>query len=343
MFFKILERIMYNRLYSYLTLNNILFHKKLEFRAGHSTEHALLELVDQISNTFNDKNYLLGIFIDLSKAFDTVGHKILIQKLEHYGRNGKNLSWFKNYLTNQKQYIQYDSNNNSNDINNNNNNNNNKNRNSNFEKTELLDIICGVPQGSILGPLPFILYINDLYIMFADDTNVFCLNKKIKPLFLKSKISEWFRANKLSLNVDKTRFTLFHRPQDRDNLPLQLPALKINDYEIKRSFSIKFLGILMDEHLSWIDHINTLENKLSKNLGFLYKAKPFLNAKALKSLYFSFFHSYLTYGNIAWCSTLMTKLKKIFSKQKQAIKAISMTSLDYQNLKSEKYSTTQRK
>ena len=193
MFFKILERIMYNRLYSYLTLNNILFNKKLEFRAGHSTEHALLELVDQISNTFNDKNYLLGIFIDLSKAFDTVGHKILLQKLEHYGRNGKNLSWFKNYLTNQKQYIQYDSNNNNNGINNNNNNNNNNNEiiNSNFEQTELLDIICGVPQGSILGPLLFILYINDLCfvsqflepIMFADDTNLFCSNKKTIRFF----------------------------------------------------------------------------------------------------------------------------------------------------------------
>ena len=87
----------------------------------------------------------------------------------------------------------------------------------------------------------------------------------------------------------------------------------------------------MNEHLSWIDHINTLENKLSKNLGFLYKAKPFLNAKTMKCLYFSLSHSYLTYGNIAWCSTSMTKLKKIFSKQKQAI---SMTPLDYKNLKS---------
>ena len=126
------------------------------------------------------------------------------------------------------------------------NNNNNKNINSNFEKTELLDIICGVPQGSILGPLLFILYINDLCfvsqflkpIMFADDTNLFCSNKEIKPLFLKAnlelgKISEWFRVNKLSLNEDKTRFTLFHRPQDRDNLPLRLPALKIDNYEIK--------------------------------------------------------------------------------------------------------------
>ena len=160
--------------------------------------------------------------------------------------------------------------------------------------------------------------------MFADDTNLFCSNKNIKPLFLKAnlklpKISEWFRANKLSLNENRTRFPLFHRAQYRNNLPLQLPALKINDYEIARLSSIKFLGILVDEHLSWIDHINTLENKLSKNLGLLYKAKPLLNAKAMKSLYFSFFHSYLTYGNIALCSTLMAKLKKMFSKQKQAI------------------------
>ena len=90
MFFKILERITYNRLYSYLTENNILFNKQFGFRAGHSTENALLELVDQISNTFNDKNYLLGIFIDLSKAFDTVDHKMLMQKLEYYVINGKN-------------------------------------------------------------------------------------------------------------------------------------------------------------------------------------------------------------------------------------------------------------
>ena len=96
---------MYNRLYSYLTENNVLFNKQFGFQAGHSTEHALLELVDQISNTFNDKNYLLGIFIDLSKAFDTADHKILIQKLKHYRINGKNLSWFKNYLTNRRQCI----------------------------------------------------------------------------------------------------------------------------------------------------------------------------------------------------------------------------------------------
>ena len=99
-FSKILERIMYNRLYSYLTENNILFNKQFGFQADHSTEHALLELVDQISNAFNDKNYFLGIFNDLSKAFDSLDHKTLTQKLEHYGINGKSLSWFKSYLNN---------------------------------------------------------------------------------------------------------------------------------------------------------------------------------------------------------------------------------------------------
>ena len=122
------------------------------------------------------------------------------------------------------------------------------------------------------------------------------------------KISKWFWANKLSLNEDKTTFTFFHRIQDRENLPLRLSILKINDYDIKSSSYIKFLGVLVDEHLSWTDHINILENKLSKNLGLLYKSKHFLNANGMRSLYYSFLHSYLNYGNIAWCSTSMTKI-----------------------------------
>ena len=143
--------------------------------------------------------------------------------------------------------------------------------------------------------------------------------KTVKTLFLKAnieleKISEWFQANKLSLKEDKTRFTLSHKLQDRDNLPLQLPALKI------RPISIKFLGVMVDEHLKWKDDINIIENKLSENLGLLHKAKQFLNAKAMKSLYFSLIHSYLTYENVVWCRTSMNKTKKLFSKQKQAIK-----------------------
>ena len=130
--------------------------------------------------------------------------------------------------------------------------------------------------------------------MFADDTNLFCSNKKIKPLFLKGnlklrKIFEWFRANKLSLKEDKTRFTLFHRPQDRDNQPLRLPALKINDYEIKRSSSIKFLGILVDEYLILIDHINILENKTAKKLKSSVQNKTIFKCQGNEKSLFSLF------------------------------------------------------
>ena len=106
------------------------------------------------------------------------------------------------------------------------------------------------------------------------------------------------------------------------NLLLQLPNLKINSNEIKRSSSIKFLGVLVDENLTWIDHITLVENKLSKNLGLLHKAKNYLNEKSMVNLYYSFIHSYLNYGNVAWCSTSMTKLKKLLSKLKQALRTI---------------------
>ena len=155
--------------------------------------------------------------------------------------------------------------------------------------------------------------------MFADDINLFYSHNNIKTLFQNAndeleKISQLFKTNKLSLNEGKTKFTLFQKPRDKDYLPLQLPNLKTNNNEIKRSLSIKFLGVLVDENLTWIDHITLVENKLSQNLGLLHKAKNYLNKKSMASLYYSLIHSYLNYRNIAWCSTCMTKLKKLLPK-----------------------------
>ena len=139
-FSKILERIMYNRLYLYLTENNLLYNKQFGFQKGHSTDHAIVQLADQIHKMFNKNISTLGIFIDLSKAFDTVNHKILLKKLSHYGIKNKSLDWFTCYLSNRKQFIGYNVN----------------------SKSTLLDTVCGMPHGSILGPLLFLLYINDL-------------------------------------------------------------------------------------------------------------------------------------------------------------------------------------
>ena len=167
-FSKILERIMYNRLYEYLNQNNIFYNKQFGFGGGHSTDHPLINLVDNIYSSFNENKYTLGVFIDLSKAFDTVDHEILLKKLELYGVKGNVLNWFKSYLKNRKQYIEIED-----------------------QKTDCLNIKCGVPRGSVLGPLLFLIYVNGLSyssgllepIMFADDTKLFFSHKDIKELF----------------------------------------------------------------------------------------------------------------------------------------------------------------
>ena len=307
-FSKILEKIMYNRLYPFFRENKILYEKQFGFQANHSTDHAIVQLSSEIYESFNKKEFTLGVFIDLSKAFDTVDHKILFKKLENYGVKDSYLKWFISYLTSRKQFIAY-----------------------NRNQTDLIETTCGVPQGSILGPLLFLIYVNDLHkatellntILFADDTNLFYSHTNIKILFDTmnkelNKIAEWFKANKLSLNATKTRYTFFHSSAKNDYIPLKLPDLYINNINIKREHTMKFLGIMFDENLTWKNHINLINNKISKNIGILYKVKFLLSKKCLKSIYFSFIHSYLNYANMVWASTNQSKLKKLFNKQKHA-------------------------
>ena len=161
------------------------------------------------------KTFTLRVFIDLSKAFDTVNHEILINKLKHYGVWNTSLNWFKSYLSSRKQFITYD-----------------------HENTTIKNITCGVPQGYILRPLLFLLYVNDLYKtsdllnpMFADHTNLFYSHSNIDTLFKTvnkelNYINEWFKANKLSLNISKTKYTFFHPQRKNDEIPLKLPNYK---------------------------------------------------------------------------------------------------------------------
>ena len=164
-------------------------------------------------------------------------------------------------------------------------------------------------------------------IMLADDTNLFFNDKNIKHLFtvVNSElvnIKDWFTTNKLSLIVEKTKHSFFHKPSKKDDIPLLLPKLIINNYEIQRKESIKFLRVLLDQHLTWKEHIKLSENKIAKNIGVLYKARSYLDKKALLCIYYSYIHSYLNYANTAWCSTNRTYLKKLQSQQKHAIRII---------------------
>ena len=191
----------------------------------------------------------------------------------------------------------------------------------------------GVPQGSILGPLLFLLYINGLPNVsnipdpFADDTNLFYSHHNIKELFTAvnkelQKLGDWFTSNKLSLNIKKTKYTFFHKNSVKDSISLKLPDLHIFNKTIERTSSIKFLGVMLDEHITWNKHIKTIGKKLAKNIGLLYKARVLLDKESLKTIYFSYIHSYLNYANIAWASTYFTKLKLIHYQQKDAARIV---------------------
>ena len=209
-FSKIFEKLVYNRLMNYLNKYFVLSKNQYGFRSNYSTSLAILEMVDKISEAIDNKYYSLGIFIDLSKAFDTLNHDIMLGKLEYYGIRGQALFWFKSYLQNRSQYVTY-----------------------NGCESPHLPISCGVPQGSILEPILFLIYINDIInvsellhsILFADDTNLFAFHRDLNSLVdLINKelkvLSLWFKVNKLSLNVDKTVFMVFTSNQKSTTLIL---------------------------------------------------------------------------------------------------------------------------
>ena len=307
---KIFERIMYTRLEDFLKASDILYKFQFGFRKQYSTNHALLSIVEKIRNSLDNNMYSCGIFIDLEKAFDTVNHQILLSKLYRYGIRGVTNSWFASYLSDRKQSVTL-----------------------NGVMSSKEYITCGVPQGSILEPLLFLIYINDMHSAvqtsmlyhFADDTNLLYSNKSLKKLRTTLNkdlvlLYDWLCANRLSLNAGKSEFIVFRPSRKQINLRI---TLKLHHTTLYESSKIKYLGLILDNKLNWKAHITELSKKLGRAVGMLFKIKPYCTPSVLRSLYYSLFNSHLAYGLVVWGNANKSEIDKIKNLQKRAIYAIS--------------------
>ena len=308
-FSKIFEKIMYNRLISFLEKNNILYNNQYGFRSGYSTDTALIYVTENILKALNEKQHVAGVFMDLAKAYDTINHKLLLQKLEYYGVRGVGYKWFCNYFQNRSQQVKYNA------------------SLSNFTK-----ITCGIPQGSILGPLMFILYVNDLYlvsdkvefVLFADDTNIFIKGHHFKDTIMQlnnvlEKVATWFQVNQLSLNISKTHYMIFSSRKFQCHPDV---SVKINNISLQRVISTSFLGVEIDSQLTWKNHVSKINSKLCKSIGILHRVKTFLSKHWRLKLYNTFVLPYLNYCNIVWASANDSTLKPLIISQKRALKMV---------------------
>ena len=327
-FSKILEKIVASRLTAFFESCNLLSKWQFGFRSEHSTSHPMVHFLNKVTESLNVKKHTISIFCDLKKAFDTCNHEILFLKLKKYGINDTELLWFKSYLMDRKQFVSV------------------KNKSS-----PLLNITLGVPQGSILGPLLFLIYINDLplsssflSLLFADDTTLLLSHDNLQTLIQLvntefRKVCEFFRINKLVLHPDKTKFILFSRSNvANENVELfcnnNNPSQDIPDliHPITRVFSsdevpaIKFLGIFFDPDLNFKYHISLLKSKLSKALYALRTVRNSLGSSSLLLLYYSIFHCHLIYAITIWSCSRSGPINDLFKMQKSAVRIISGSS-----------------
>ena len=305
---KIIEKLMHFRLQVYLEQHKMIYKLQFGFREKHSTNHAIISMIEKIQQAMKNNQLAVGIFIDLQKAFDTVNHEILLHKLNYYGIKGLSNSWFRSYLNKREQFTSIDGVNSSSKA-----------------------VIHGVPQGSVLGPLLFLLYINDLHkciknstvFHFADDTNLMYIPEKkvrnknvVRRLNIDLKLlNNWLLANKISLNSTKTELVYFRKK----GTPTPNYKVTLNGFKLLASNSIKYVGVLLDEHLMYNAHLTDLKVKLKRANNILSISRHYVPKKILEQIYYGQFNSKMTYGCLIWgCRNQVSD--QILALQKKAVR-----------------------
>ncbi len=309
---KLLERTVHQQVYDYLEENKILSEAQFGFRKRHSTTTCILNLLNDIYLNMDIGWYTGVVFLDLKKAFDTVNHTVLLRKLGMYGFSDESCQWFANYLGNRLQFAKV-----------------------NGKISGGRTTLCGVPQGSILGPLLFIIYINDLYKyitdcklnLYADDTALYTSNHSYIDLILSLRIematlSQWMLANKLTLNVKKTKFVIFGTKPKLLKIPERRMTLEINNQEVEQVKSFKYLGFLLDESLNYQEHIDYVYTKSCQKLGAIRKCRNCLSNKLTLMLYKSLVAPLIDYCDIVYSNANKTDIAKLQLVQNTACQII---------------------
>lgn len=308
----IFEKLLAKRIIRFLDKHQVLLESQHGFRANKSTATAVKTLSETVNKALNDKCYVIGIFIDIKKAFDTINHEILLMKMERYGFRGLFKEFLQSYLTGRTQFVKIGS-----------------------TASSVECITCGVPQGSVLGPILFSLYINDLplelehgnAIMYADDTAFLFSGPDLKSLERQAnddltKVTQWFTKNKLTLNVFKTNYLVFSSPTKTQAYVVNL---KMDDILLKQIDEYKYLGVTLDSALNFKQHITNTCNKLTQSCFILIRVRGYFPLHILKMIYYSLFHCHITYCVETWGVTYASYINRVTLLQKRALRIITFS------------------
>ena len=304
-FSKILEKIVTVQVVEYFTNNNLFSSKQYAYRKGVSTSDAVLDIVNSLYDAFDVGETAVGVFLDLAKAFDSLNREILFRKLEYYGIGGIELMWFKSYFSDRRQYVKYK------DVN-----------------SDILRVNYGVAQGSVLGPILYSIFVNDFvssstslkFVMYADDTcvfrtdynlnrNVYFINRELET------VNRWLYDNCLTMNYEKSHYIIFHRKQRTIVDPNH--HILINGIKLEKLDNIKYLGLCLDDTLSWKSHVSQLTRKVSKFMPMLYNVRNNVSREGLKLIYNSLIYPLLMYCNVVWGSCCQSYLNNLNTIQKK--------------------------